>query len=66
VRSADINVCAFFIYRQPHHPPPPPHQLWNHHPNEEPELNHDDELYELECHDEDVDELIIGAKLIVL
>ena len=61
-----VPLKYFKFYRQPHQPPPPPHHDENHPPNEEPELNHQDELYELECHDEEVDELIIGAKLIVL
>ena len=63
-KTAKIN---WKFYRQPHHQPHPPHPDENHHPNEEPELNHPDELYdELECHDDELDQLTNEDKLIVL
>ena len=55
------------FYHQPHHPPPPPHPDECPPPNEEPELNHHEELYELECdEDELLDELYIGVRFLVL
>lgn len=64
-KTRTFMSALFLIYRQPPQPPQPPHPDENHHPNEEPELNHDDELYELECHEYELDNLVTGLKFVI-